>query len=373
MKPTTSTKRRLSFGFDGISVAEDEKSKRNCESYEENDAKRLKTEPPEVAPNCGFFEDLPDDLLVLILAKLSSTANRPSDFFNSLLTCKRLKGLGEHKFVLANASPKCFLANAKSWCESAHQLLKSCVDAGNNEARYSLGMIRFYCLESRRNGASLMAKAAMNSHTQALYSLAVIHFNGSGSTAEAAKKPKDLQAAVALCGRAASLGHTDALRELGHCLRDGYGVRRDTNHGQRFLHQANARELISVISRTPASTCRSVAMARAGPHPVNRFLVEWFALRGGPAAAGLRLCSHVMCGRPETRRNEFRRCSVCSTAVYCSRACQTIDWRLRHKVECAPPHHHEPNNGDDNGNDEDNGDGAAGAVGDDGDVDGDQN
>ncbi|KAK9090116.1 hypothetical protein Sjap_023293 [Stephania japonica] len=318
MKPTTCTKRQLRFSFDGISVAEDEKSRRNCEIYEENDAKRLKTEP-EIAPNCGFFEDLPDDLLLLVLAKLSSTANRPSDLFNSLSTYMQ----EIERSRRAQVRPRERLSEMLSREREIVVRIGSPV----------LEIIRFYCLESRRNGASLMAKAAMNSHTQALYSLAVIYFNGSGSTAEAAKKPKDLQAAIALCGRAASLGHIDALRELGHCLRDGYGVRRDTNHGQRFLHQANARELISAISRTPAATWRSEVLARGGPHPVNRFMVEWFALRGGPAAAvRLRLCSHVMCGRPETRRNEFRRCSVCSVAAYCSRACQTIDWRMRHKT-----------------------------------------
>ena len=34
--------------------------------------------------------------------------------------------------------------------------------------------------------------------------------------------------------------------------------------------------------------------------------------------------------------HEFRRCSVCGTVNYCSRACQALDWKFRHKAKCAP-------------------------------------
>ena len=63
---------------------------------------------------------------------------------------------------------------------------------------------------------------------------------------------------------------------------------------------------------------------------------EWFDIRGGFPSAGMRLCSQSGCGRPETRRHEFRRCSVCGVVNYCSRACQALDWKFRHKAECAP-------------------------------------
>lgn len=83
----------------------------------------------------------------------------------------------------------------------------------------------FYCLQNRRGGASLMAKAAI-SYVRALYSLAVKHFNGSGW-----KSDKDFHANVALCARAAFLGQIDALCELGHCLQDGYSVQRTSPIG----------------------------------------------------------------------------------------------------------------------------------------------
>ncbi|CAA2975921.1 F-box protein At1g67340 [Olea europaea var. sylvestris] len=320
--------------------------------------KRLKVSP-EIAGKYDFFDVLPDDLVLSILCKLSSTAGSPTDFTNVLITCKRLNGLGLHSLVLSKASQKMLAVKAKNWSESAHRFLKFCADSGNAEACYTLGMIRFYCLQNRGSGASLMAKAAISSHAPALYSLAVIQFNGSGGS----KNDKDLRAGVALCARAAFLGHIDSLRELGHCLQDGYGVKQNIAEGRRFLVQANARELAAVLAATPSAAPASGSwltwnpvdhhrhLIGAGcpllsdfgcnipapePHPASRFLSEWFSIRGGNSRPGLRLCSHSGCGRPETRRHEFRRCSACGAVNYCSRACQALDWKLRHKVECSP-------------------------------------
>ncbi|CAL2230727.1 unnamed protein product [Prunus armeniaca] len=340
--------------------------KRNKISPETTTGRERASSSSSSTASVDLFDSLPDDLLILILSKLSSTANSPSDFISALITCKRLNGLALHSLVVSKASPKTFVLKAKNWSESAHRFLKLCADAGNVEACYTLGMIRFYCLQNRGSGASLMAKAAIGSHAPALYSLAVIQFNGSGGS----KNDKDLRAGVALCARAAFLGHIDALRELGHCLQDGYGVRQNITEGRRFLVQANARELAAVLSSAAASGVPMRQLLTWTPlphphphphpqlghltgsgcpllsdfgcnvpapevHPANRFLGEWFAARDGSPGPGLRLCSHVGCGRPETRRHEFRRCSVCGAVNYCSRACQALDWKLRHKAECA--------------------------------------
>ena len=206
-----------------------------------------------------------------------------------------------------------------------------------------------------------MAKAGMRSHAPALYSLAVIQFNGSGGS----KSDKDLRAGVALCARASLLGHIDALRELGHCLQDGYGARQNVAEGRRLLIQANARELalvIRAVTQSSSSSSNSSLLTwrarrlrnlacRAGTlipllddygcyngavQPVNWFMREWFESGRGGLGEGLRLCAHVGCGRPETRAHEFRRCSVCGKVNYCSRGCQALDWKLRHKMECSP-------------------------------------
>ncbi|KAK4402642.1 F-box protein [Sesamum angolense] len=323
---------------------------------------------------CDFFDALPDDLVLSILCKLSSTASCPADFINVLITCKRLNGLGLNSVVLSKASRRMLGVKAKNWSESAHRFLKLCADTGNVEACFTLGMIRFYCLQNRGTGASLMAKAAIGSHSPALYSLAIIQFNGSGGS----KNDKNLPAGVALCARAAYLGHVDALRELGHCLQDGYGVKRNIAEGRRFLIQANARELATVLVACPSAVvprswlswtpdrlategvCPLLSdfgcnVPSPAPHPANQFLSEWFS--GRTPGPGLRLCSHSGCGRPETRRHEFRRCSVCGAVNYCSRACQALDWKLRHKVECAPVERWADGDGNNDGNDYLNGNG----------------
>ncbi|KDO52674.1 hypothetical protein CISIN_1g018965mg [Citrus sinensis] len=302
-----------------------------------------------------LFDALPDDLLECVLSKLISSAPSPSDFINVLLTCKRLNRVGLRPTVLSQAGPKALAVKAKNWSDSAHRFLKRCVFAGNLEACYTLGMIRFYCLQNRSSGTSLMAKAAMKSHAPALYSLAVIQFNGSGG----GKNEKDLRAGVALCARAASIGHVDAVRELGHCLQDGYGVRQNIEKGRRLLIEANAREFFQSVSKTrtrhqsyyfqlaratdaqiPCSPLLSdfgYNVEAPEVHPVNNFLKEWFESGVSDLGNGLRLCSYSGCGRPETRVHEYRRCSVCGKVNYCSRACQAIDWKTRHKRECVPP------------------------------------
>lgn len=218
-----------------------------------------------------------------------------------------------------------------------------------------------------------MAKAAIKSHAPALYSLAVMQFNGSGGS----KNNKDLRAGVSLCARAAVLGHIDALRELGHCLQDGYGVAQNTADGRRLLIQANARELASSLrsmltwqpqhqnehqwQQLPYASCVTIGsmgcpllsdfgcnVPAREVHPANRFLREWFESGIGVMGPNLRLCSHSGCGRPETRPHEFRRCSVCGKVNYCSRGCQAIDWKLRHKVECVPMELWHGVDGDDN-------------------------
>ncbi|XP_076928681.1 F-box protein At1g67340-like [Bidens hawaiensis] len=318
-----------------------------------------------------FFDYLPDDIILTILAKLGSSAACPADFISVLSTCKRLNGLGLNSFVLSKASSSCLAVKAKNWSESSHRFLKRCSDAGNAEASYTLGMIRFYCLQNRESGASLMAKAAIRSHAPALYSLAVIQFNGSGGM----KNDKDLRAGVALCARAAFLGHINAIRELGHCLQDGYGVSKNVAEGRRLLIQANARELAGVFPTTPSSLLLSSKqmtwnqlpnlvgpvcpllsdfgcnVPAPDPHPANRFLVDWFSKNQPIMDQEVRLCSYGSCGRLETRRHEFRRCSVCGDVNYCSRACQALDWKFGHGMMCRQAFNGGEFDGDVNEND----------------------
>lgn len=340
--------------------------------------------------NCsGPFDSLHDDILISIMIALSSSANSPADLVSTMLTCRRFCATVTLPQVLAHASMMALSVKASKWSDDAHRFLKRCADAGNREACYTLGMIHFYCLRNRVSGVALMAEAAIASHPAALHSLAVIHFNGSGGS----KKDKDLKAGVVLCAKAAALGLVDAMRELGHCLQDGYGVKKNVAEGRKYLLEANAREAevvreppmqVSVdakrqsriichgayahlelqsqsllnklggsllqghasvsdqysvqrlIERDDCSSlsdfgCKTLSL---NIYVANAFLVDWFAAY--PPELGLRLCSHSKCGRPETRRHEFRRCSACGSVNYCSRACQAMDWKLHHRHHCAP-------------------------------------
>ncbi|KAJ4757655.1 HCP-like superfamily protein with MYND-type zinc finger [Rhynchospora pubera] len=297
-----------------------------------------------------FLDALPDDLVLAILCKVSASAESASDIINARLACKRFNELGQHSWVLSKASVRSLSVRPEVWSDSAHCFMKMCAEAGNLEACYILGMIYFYCLNNRRSGAGYMAKAAMGSHASALYSLAIIQFNGSGGS----KADKDLRAGVTLCARAAFLGHVDALRELGHCLQDGYGIRRQVEEGRRLLCKANELELayilthyrhLPVVMDILKGNCQATrqsgfSLPAPDSHPVNRFLVGWFKSRERKGEArekeGIRSCSHVQCGRVETRRHEFRRCSVCGKATYCSRGCQGMDWKRAHRHECVP-------------------------------------
>lgn len=49
-----------------------------------------------------------------------------------------------HPLVLSKAGPKAFAVRMQNWCDSSHRFLKRCVDAGNSEASYTLGMVSFF-------------------------------------------------------------------------------------------------------------------------------------------------------------------------------------------------------------------------------------
>jgi hypothetical protein len=209
----------------------------------------------------------------------------------------------------------------------------------------------------------------VNGSPDAHHTLAIMHFNGSGGR----RKDKDPEAGAALCARGNILFNSvPAKRELGHCLQDGFGVERDVALGKKLLAEAAAEDTqtpaidIAVSAATAAAAAveerlrkrndintlqeavtasrevSNAARAAAREHlhatPENRFLLDWFNpdVCGEVLPPGMHACSHPLCGRVETRRHEFRRCSCCGRVRYCSRSCQSLDWRLQHKFACLP-------------------------------------
>lgn len=173
--------------------------------------------------------------------------------------------------------------------------------------------IQFYCLEDNAGGLSPIEKAAMDSYTPAIYSVAI----------RSSRNDEDLHAGISLCARAASYGHEDALRELIYCIQEGY----EAPH--------------NIVEVADIATTSSGFLQPSQPPPPNalsRFMEEWFEARCGDPwlkySEELRLCSKANCRRPEMRLQEFRRCAFCDLDCYCSWACQAIDWRLKHREEC---------------------------------------
>lgn len=238
-------------------------------------------------------------------------------------------------FVAKKARAGCLAVRAKNWSLGAKRFLQKFAEAGNVDAAYIFGMIMFYCIKSCEDGIAKISSAALEGHKEAINSLAVIVFNGSGEGEES----RDIFGDTELCARAASLGHVIALRELGFCMHDGYGIQRSSIEGRNLVYLARAREMAEALD--PSGSLLGPTEHGKGGQPTlaNRFMIEWF--EGTPRIVldnnddHVRMCSNPLCGRQETRIRKFRRCSVCARVNYCSRACQSRNW-THHKTTCTP-------------------------------------
>eukprot|EP00850_Spirogloea_muscicola_P024453 SM000843S23436 [mRNA] locus=s843:36:2288:- [translate_table: standard] len=192
------------------------------------------------------LDALPDEVVITILAALAASAVSTADLVNARLTCRRMYELGRDEMVLRCVSAEGLAVPLMRWTNKAEAFLKLC--------------IYFYCGDDREGGAALLTQAAIAGHVGALHALAIIQFNGSGGT----RNDRNAAAGVVLCATAAKRGHVEALRELGHCLQDGYGVQQDIVEGRRLLIEANLRE--AAHERERANALLYAAMS-AVPRP----------------------------------------------------------------------------------------------------------
>lgn len=77
-------------------VKENCKRKRQMVNSDKMNEKWLQREPAGV----NHFDDLPDDVLISVLAISSASAKYAAEFVNVILTCKRFNTLGRHLLVL---------------------------------------------------------------------------------------------------------------------------------------------------------------------------------------------------------------------------------------------------------------------------------
>ena len=292
---------------------------------------------------------------------------------------KGAKAFAEKAVAAGSARASFFVGSVAFYCEGSDGFLETSHEDTHKDDKASSEEERRR--DARRaRGASLLARAATAGVKEAHHTLAVMHFNGSGGR----RRDKDPEAGAALCARGNLLFDcVSAKRELGHCLQDGFGVERDAALGAKLLDEAAAadaksgkgldaavlaasaaaaiveerlrkRNDINTLNAAVAAAAEVAAAAKnaAAAHLTatreNRFLLDWYGDGAasdpakkpeGPFATlptGTTSCSHPLCGRVETRRHEFRRCSCCGRVRYCSRSCQGADWRLQHKFACLP-------------------------------------
>lgn len=164
--------------------------------------------------------------------------------------------------------------------------------------------LNFYCLKRREQGISLLEKAANASHSNATFALAIIKFNGSGGGEES----KDLRAGIKLCERATILGHQGAYAELIMCNALGYGVERN-ERACRLLKEVRVFDnYLNCDSTNKIVKALSMGFSKL------------------PRGNELKLCSNIGCRRPETRKDEFRRCPGirCRKEFFCSYICSLL-------------------------------------------------
>ncbi|CAI5537491.1 unnamed protein product, partial [Closterium sp. Naga37s-1] len=94
---------------------------------------------------------------------------------------------------------------------------------------------------------------------------------------------------------------------------------------------AGAASEAAASEAAAAEAADELATAESRPGPFHSFLFSSHLHSLTP----LQACSNPMCGRKESRPEEFRCCAACGEARYCSRACQAEDWAGGHQVACT--------------------------------------
>lgn len=105
----------------------------------------------------------------------------------------------------------------------------------------------------------------------------------------------------------------------------------------RHVRSTMLRQLMSCDGATNINDLVNILqeeMKSGTPSPVP----EWYkysTVTMGPRKIGYDGCSNRDCHRTESHdQPKFANCSKCKVSVYCSRECQVIDWRARHKKVC---------------------------------------
>ncbi|KAJ8482027.1 hypothetical protein ONZ45_g15097 [Pleurotus djamor] len=138
--------------------------------------------------------------------------------------------------------------------------------------------------------------------------------------------------------------HLDALR----LKQDSFGEESVTTAltrnglGELYLEMGRLNEAESQFKKALAFRCQNGPVVDAavtrdnlgGVEEARGDLVKARMMRLGNDPASM-VCSSRACARADTSKiSDLSQCARCKAAFYCSSACQTADWKARHKKFC---------------------------------------
>lgn len=298
------------------------------------------------------METLPQELVRKILEHVSQTAASPADLCGAACVSTLFHATAYDQDVLKNAGAATMMVKkVHSFPQSLHFLDRIRL-TGSVDALYMMGMVRFYVCMEYGIGGEMLAKAAGKDHAPALYQCAVTLINGSGGT----KLDACDEGANELLYRATALGYRPAAFELAMRikmrLKKGGVAKKRGRAIVRIARGGNFGRLTSILAKVvrrksypfsssflPAALIvdqsrKSTPKAAASPAQQD----SWGALaraahktlQNNPV--GAYGCYNPACGRSAPGRTEFRTCSDCDVAQYCSMYCWAED-RDRHRSD----------------------------------------
>ncbi|KAJ7681841.1 hypothetical protein DFH06DRAFT_1463759 [Mycena polygramma] len=122
----------------------------------------------------------------------------------------------------------------------------------------------------------------------------------------------------------------DSLTDMSAVLKELFVVLTNGLTSYRVVNRMKTELLDAVEAEQSAEFRECPLFAHWGDFTA---LAEWRIQVLDAGRSVLRACDNMKCGvlRP---RNEFKYCSTCLSAAYCSQGCQIMDWRDSHRDEC---------------------------------------
>ncbi|CAN7115573.1 unnamed protein product [Brassica rapa subsp. narinosa] len=117
------------------------------------------------------LESMPKDIRLLIVSKIASTS--PINYFNTIITCKRLH-FGPEYYPVAKALNLKPLVNQPSLANRYRMLVARCLEANNIDAHFVKGMLEYFESQNQILGLHHIHIASKGGHIQGTYVYGVL-------------------------------------------------------------------------------------------------------------------------------------------------------------------------------------------------------